>query len=539
MLIAFSLLLSSYLVPADAFEPGLTEILTHLGFTHVAEVTVETFPLGTYNITLYAEFAQYYDENELSFYQVNTSSFNVIFTGPEGGLGYITPTTKTFTADYQFGLSLSRTNTLPYRYFTETSRNPSGTQYAKVYKNLDTPSMFLIGFDERTYCNGTGDKDYNDMVFSLQLQHYLSVISPYDTPSGEGWYYNGTKAFASLANGIIDYGNGTRAIFTHWSGDASGTNYSKSEPICMDQNKTAIANWKIQYYLTVTSSYGSPTPTSKWFDKGTNITASVVTPWAGPTGTRYLCTGWAGTGSVPTSGTLSTINFAMNQPSSITWNWKTQYLLTVLIDPTGLSPQPTRNPTGEAGPTNGWWYDTSINVALTAQSVTGYTFNYWDVEGTSQGNGVNPITMYMNAPHTATAHYASAPPPPPLSVSISPLSASIYVGGSVTFTSLVSGGTTPYSYQWYLNDALVSGVTSSSWAFTPATSGTYYVYLKVTDAGGNAAQSETARILVASVPVGGYSTSLAKQTPTSSITAYTMSIALFTVALSLTKRKRK
>jgi hypothetical protein len=533
VLTTFSLLFSNHVVTVHASDPSLTEILTHLSFTNVAESTVETFPLGTYNITLYAEFAQPYDENELSFYQVNTSNFNPIFTGPEGGFGYLTPITKTFTTVYQFGLSLSRTTTLPFRYFTETSRNPKEAQCAKIYRNLDDLSMFLIGFDERTYCDETGDKDYNDMVFSLKLQHYLTVVSPYDTPSGEGWHYNGTAAFASLADEIIDHGNGTRRLFTNWSGDASGTNHSKSEPIYMDQNKTAIANWKTQYYLTVTSHYGSPTPSSGWFDAGTSITASVTSPLSNTTATRYVCTGWSGTGSAPASGYTSTVTFTINEPSNITWIWKNQHLLTVLTTPTGLTPQPTRNPMGEAGPANGWWYDSSEKVTLTAQIVTGYTFNYWDVDGVSQGSGVNPITLFLDSPHTATVHYTSAQPPPPLLVSISPISASIYVGDPLSFTSTVSGGTPPYTYQWYLNGASVSGATSNTWTFAPTASGIYYVYLKVTDSRDSTTQSETARIVTTTVPVGGYSLPIQVHTKAEPVLPYI--ILVVTLAVIFTK----
>jgi hypothetical protein len=620
MLPVFSLFLLYHVIPVNASDPSLTEILNNLGFTNLAQTNIETFSPGTYNITIYAEFAQYPNENELSHYKINTSSFSVIFSGPEGGSGYIfPPITKTFTVNYQFGLSLSRTFSYPYRYYTESSRNPDGAQYAKVYKNLDNPGIFLIGFDERTYCDETGDKDYNDMVFSLQLQHYLSVISPYDTPSGEGWYYNGTKAFTSLANDIIDYGNGTRAIFTHWSGDASGTNHSKSEPIYMDQNKTAIANWKIQhlatfsqtnldssasstvvtanginktfselpyaiwvdsnavisysysnvsssttgkrftltsitgptspitvtnpvtitgnyktqYYLTVTSPYGSPTPTSRWFDTGTSLTASIITPWAGPTGIRYLCTGWTGTGSVPTSGTLSTINFAINQPSSITWNWKTQYLLTVLTDPAGLNPQPTRNPSGEPG--DSWWYEASTDVTLIAQSVINYTFSNWDIDGTSKGSGVNPVTINMNTPHTATAHYS-----PPFSVSIYPLSASISVSSPVSFTSTISGGKSPYTCQWYLDNNPVPGTNSTTWTFKPTSKGIYYIYLKVADVMGKTAQSETAKITVAIIPVGGQSYQIQAQTRNETLIPYVALASVLTmISIKMRRKKRK
>lgn len=541
MLTTFYLLFSNYVVTVHASDPSLTEILTHLGFTNVTESTLETFPLGTYNITLYAEFAQSYDENELSFYQVNTSNFNVIFTGPEGGSGYITPLTKTFTADYQCGLSLSRIDPFPFTYFTETSRNPNAAQWAKIYRNMDNPNMYIICFDERTYCDGTGDKDYNDMVFSLQLEHYLTVVSPYDTPSGEGWYYNGTDAFASLADEIVDHANGTRRLFINWSSDASGTNYSKSELIYMDQNKTAIANWNTQYYLAVTSPYGAPTPSSGWFNAGTPITASVTSPFSNITATRYVCTGWTGTGSAPASGTTSTLTFVINEPSNITWHWKTQHLLTVLTTPTGLTPQPTRNPSGAAGPVNSWWYDSSTSVTLTAQTVAGYTFNYWSVDGTSQVIGVNPITLSLDNPHTATAHYTSAGPPPPLSVSISPLSLSIYVGNSVPFTSTVNGGTPPYTYQWYLNDNPVSGASSNGWAFSPESSGTYYVCIEVTDAMGNTAKSEYARITVSVLLVGGQSYSIPAHKKTNPITSLIGPITILTiipVIVRKTKRKR-
>ena len=236
-------------------------------------------------------------------------------------------------------------------------------------------------------------------------KYYLTVISPYGTPGGEGWYDNCTTAYATLDTSIVDHGNGTRRVFTHWSGDASGTDYSTSNLIHMDRNKTAVANWKTQYYLTVTSPYDSPTPTSGWFDAGEEITASVTSPWPGPTGVQYVCTEWTGTRSVPVSGTTKSVAFTINTPSSITWTWKTQYKLTVETYPAGLSPAPTP-------PTD--WYDESTHVVLTAQTVSGYTFNYWDVNAGSQDSGVNPITVHMGGPHTATAHYQTAAPPPPV-----------------------------------------------------------------------------------------------------------------------------
>jgi hypothetical protein len=126
-----------------------------------------------------------------------------------------------------------------------------------------------------------------------------------------------------------------------------------------------------------------------------------------------------------------------------------------------------------------------------------------------------------------------------LSASISPLSASILVGQSVTFTSTVSGGYAPYSYQWYLNGAPVSGATSNTWTFTPTAGGIYYVYLKVTDAKGNTAQSDASRITVSTVPVGGYSIPIQVQTKTEPVLPYIALIAALTAILTKIRPKTK
>jgi hypothetical protein len=158
------LFFSYNVVPVSAGEPSLVEVFNHLGFTNVAVTAVETFPAGTYTITLYAEFAGYHNENELSYYEVNTTTYNLLFAGPEGGFGYISPPiVKKFTAAKEFGLSMFTPEF--HRYFTQNSLNPDGQIHSKVYRNLDDPKMFLIGF-ENIY--GAGDRDYQDMVFSIR-----------------------------------------------------------------------------------------------------------------------------------------------------------------------------------------------------------------------------------------------------------------------------------------------------------------------------------------------------------------------------------
>ena len=246
------------------------------------------------------------------------------------------------------------------------------------------------------------------------IAHYVKQYEVTFNQSGVGSDYTGTVVNVDGT----DYGVGDLSVSFWWdegsthdfafqspllvSPDAkryvwastSGLSTLQSGSLVVSTSGSVTGNYKTQYYFTVTSPHGSPTPTSGWFDSGTSITASVTSPSPGPTGTRYVCTGWDGTGVVPASGTGSSTTFTLTLPSTITWNWKTQYYLTVRTDPSGIVTIP-----GEG------WYDDLTSVPLTAPSVAGYNFLNWDVDGTSQGAGVASITVSMIEPHTATAHY--------------------------------------------------------------------------------------------------------------------------------------
>jgi outer membrane protein assembly factor BamB len=89
----------------------------------------------------------------------------------------------------------------------------------------------------------------------------------------------------------------------------------------------------------------------------------------------------------------------------------------------------------------------------------------------------------------------------PFSVSISPFSVEMNVGQSQVFSSRVMGGTSPYTFQWYLDDAPVSGATDASWTFTPTSAGSYTVYLEVTDDLGTLAISTSASASVTVPPI--------------------------------------
>jgi uncharacterized repeat protein (TIGR02543 family) len=145
-----------------------------------------------------------------------------------------------------------------------------------------------------------------------------------------------------------------------------------------------------QYTLTVVSLYDTPGGAGL-YDEGTTAYATLTTGTVElvPGEKQAVFTGWTD----DASGTGLTSNpILMNGDKTATATWKIQYYLTVKTDPDGLV-----TILGED------WYDECTYVGLTAPSVTGYQFVYWDVDTTAVAG--NPISVHMDTWHTATAHY--------------------------------------------------------------------------------------------------------------------------------------
>jgi hypothetical protein len=226
-------------------------------------------------------------------------------------------------------------------------------------------------------------------------------------PVGEHWYNAGSaiEISATTPDTAFDEGN-ERYFWLGWTGVGNGSYSHGNNPFSItiygpiDQT----AAWRHEYYLMVTSSHGLPVPASGWFEVGISINASVTSPVPEQTGTiRYVCTGWNGTESVPQSGGTQSTTFTINRPSNITWNWKTQYRLTVRTDPTELGSLPSSSPPGS-------WFDSGTLVTCTSQRIDGYVFDHWTVGEANWDRGVDTITFAMDSPREAIAHYVRVEP---------------------------------------------------------------------------------------------------------------------------------
>jgi peptidoglycan/xylan/chitin deacetylase (PgdA/CDA1 family) len=456
---------------------------------------------------------------------------------------------------------------LPFGFWVDSGSSISFGYASTVSSTVGGKQFVLTGVTASSPLVATGS---TTVTGTYKTQYYLTATSAYDTPGGSGWYDSGSTAYATLINGTVSGGTGTQCVFTSWSSDASGTNYTQSNPITMDGPKTATANWKTQYYLTVTSAYGtaggagwydsgtpayatvtpltvagttgtqyvftswngdasgttspsnaivmggpktatanwitqylvtfaqsgvasdfsgavmtvngtnyggagfttwantgdvytfsyvasplvvtangkqylltgvsgnssassltvsaaatvtgayktqyyltmtsaydSPSPLSGWFDSGSSITGSVATPVSGGTATQYVCTGWSGTGSVPASGSASAVTFTISAPSTITWNWKTQYIVSFAVNPSAAA---TTNPSG----TNLWQDPGTYSISATPNY--GYTFSSWTTDTgniTFEFPTLSSTTTTINGPGTITANLATTPIPTP------------------------------------------------------------------------------------------------------------------------------
>jgi nitrous oxidase accessory protein len=154
---------------------------------------------------------------------------------------------------------------------------------------------------------------------------------------------------------------------------------------------------------------------------------------------------------------------------------------------------------GTTNPTFGTHtYALDSYVQVEASPNTNYILSYWKLDAVNVGSA-NPYTVLIDTNHTLEPVFTYSPPPP-LVTTINPVSISIILGQSVSFTSTTVGGTPPYSYQWYLNDTPVLGAALNSWTFASQPIGSYSVCLNVTDSSGNSTQSDPASITVTAVP---------------------------------------
>ena len=307
------------------------------------------------------------------------------------------------------------------------------------------------------------------------------------------FYVDGTKQFqinrqSTWATNELDIAEGDHVLrWTFERGSAAGG------AAFLDD-----VRWTPLHTLTVASTNGTPTPAAGTHDVywGTNVAASVAAPAPTAGGkTRRVCTGWTGTGSVPSNGTGTNVAFTVEEDSRLTWNWRTDHWIDVAVVSGGTASfQPQwaaeRTTVSVSLSPNWFLYDIALSGDTNGVTVSGSTLRVpadgpRTIRATITERNVSftvstPMGEVSPAPGTYEHSYGdtvTATAVSPLSESggvqvvcagwtgtgsVSPSgtgtsqSFSIYQDSSIAWTwatnvwidVTVSGGSTPFSPQW-------------------------------------------------------------------------------------------
>jgi serine protease AprX len=236
----------------------------------------------------------------------------------------------------------------------------------------------LRGFETRVDANlngGTITGRLTVIAGSLIQPLYLNVKSNGQT------MYTLTDAYGNFAFSVPSYFGFRIEIAMESTGNLHGS------------------SWAINFLQVQTEPAGvALIPGQGWYTQGASVVLTAPESLNVSYNTRYRFSYWDVDGTSRGSGVNPiTVNGDTNHTA--TAHFTIQYYLTVSVDPAGIVSIP-----GEG------WYDGATSRTLTAPQISNYQFNYWSIDGSSQGNQVNPITVSMNTAHLATAHYIRTTP---------------------------------------------------------------------------------------------------------------------------------
>lgn len=285
--------------------------------------------------------------------------------------------------------------------FTGWAGDATGTNYTQSSPiTMNAPKNATTNWQTQynlTITQSGVSSDFSNTVLAVNGTNY----------SGTGYntWANASDVYTfSYAPQLVVSPNSKQYILTGISGN------STASPINITQPTTVTGAYKTQYYFTQTSTYGTPSPSNAWYDNGTSIPAYVGSPVSGDTGVQYVCTGWNGTGSVAASGSSSATTFNITAPSSIAWNWQTQFSVSFATSPSSTG---STSPSG----TNVWENQGTISISATPGY--GYSFSSWSAStGNIQLNYAGSATTLatINGPGTITASFNANPSPTPTAV---------------------------------------------------------------------------------------------------------------------------
>jgi hypothetical protein len=196
---------------------------------------------------------------------------------------------------------------------------PFDNMYAFSSGNVQHPTLYIppyifdgINLFSKVIFHSDAESAANTTILTSDGKAYL----PKAIPSSFSWLSGTTHRFDIPKQ--VDTGNGTRLVFTSWNdGD-------KSSSRVISHGGEYIANYRIQYKLTIESPFGSPRGNG-WYDSGSKASFSINSNegWL----IQHIFAGWSG----DSTGQEAASAVTMDKAKTIKANWQTNYLRLYLL----------------------------------------------------------------------------------------------------------------------------------------------------------------------------------------------------------------
>jgi len=227
-------------------------------------------------------------------------------------------------------------------------------------------------------------------------QYRLSIFSEpsyYGAPvpdTGASYY-----DYSTLVSGSVTTPWEDSIVCTGFTGTGSAppSDPGASFSFTLDEPSSVTWHWDISVVeLQVFSDYNTPTPPvgTHVYATGSELTLSVNKYYYISTTERYICTGWIGTGDVPSTGSDTLVDITLNTNSAIIWEWQHQYRVDIDNPGDYDSPNPSEGQ---------HWFDDDdwVTCYITTNPVdTMYCVGYYGTGSLGSEWGMDEVTFLLD-----------------------------------------------------------------------------------------------------------------------------------------------
>ncbi|MFA4987138.1 MAG: CFI-box-CTERM domain-containing protein [Candidatus Brocadiia bacterium] len=250
-----------------------------------------------------------------------------------------------------------------------------------------------------------------EYLLDIRNPQFIGIVTP---DIGVYWTTSGTPVTVAAISPASDGVNTWLCIGYTYNGAATYFSSYSNPSVSFPMTEPVIFIWiweRETLTFSVFSDFGQPIPGvgDHYYAFDSQITASVNSPFYPPSdsGVMYVCTGYTATGSIqPRNSAQLSVTFRIrSQDTTITWNWYTQFKLTIL----STIPDVVTTPEMRQG---GYWYPSGTAIAASVESIIpGYRCTgYLMTQGSASSSGSTTfVSFVIVSPTTITWEWELEP----------------------------------------------------------------------------------------------------------------------------------